>query len=420
MGMRGAGQTERPGGRNALAPAGLLACAMLCTTPVTAAEPVGRSAIDACQYVTGAEDLAARLAAAGYRPITEADADAIFELSTSVALYTIAAGSAGRGDVAGVEAKAREMYASESDLRVKKGALAVRHAAESPKFIGPQGRSYVQVMVSTFPPGVGPAHTCEIALPEGASFAALHDNLPDAGPFQFPEGWIDQRADAGAMQNGGVSLSIRIEPDAFEALYGLPPKVRYQMTVNAAPPGPSGAAADVAAVMDLCFTAPADTPDPVAAFEALGWTPGGNVARAEEALTLASVYQSDRNSDEVTARMAEIYRESRAQGQSRAEAATLLTSPAGQVLAIESRHGHIACTLVAQPGTVFTLPAGPYDRRHDDGHAILRVHDVEPAASSVAGASATTFHVNQSIFDTARPGREDVGAFLTTSALTKN
>ena len=216
-----------------------LAAALFAALPARAhadTEPsAALAAIEACQVAPDTDDLVARLTEVGFRPITEADADAIFELSTSVALFMVAAGQAGDGtDVAEAEDSA-DLFAREYDIRVLKAGLAVRSAEQYPQFVGPGERMYVTVLPSTLPPAIPPRHICEVNLPEDPVFARMHADLPGDAFYELPTDWIAQRSDPEASLEGGISLSLRFEPAAFERLYGRTTTARYQFTVNAGP-----------------------------------------------------------------------------------------------------------------------------------------------------------------------------------------
>lgn len=194
------------------------------------------AAIEACRNAPDIDGLVASLTMAGFRPISESDADAIFELSDAVTLFMIAAGEAGNGTDAAEAAAARDFFEREYDLRERKVGLAVRSAEQAPQFFGPEYRMYVTVMGNSLYPALPPRHICELTLPESPDFAEMHAALTEGGPFMLPADWIEQRTDPDAALEGGISLSLRFNPDAFEGLFGRPTAARYQFTVNAAPP----------------------------------------------------------------------------------------------------------------------------------------------------------------------------------------
>lgn len=226
---------------HALGAAGLfaLAAVMALSLPARAqtetAVAAALAAVDICRDAVDTDDLVARLGAAGFRPITQADADAIFDLSTSFDLFMVAAGEAGLGLDAAETAELSDLFAAESANRERKAGLAVRTSAQYPQFLGPSDASFVTVLASTLPLPIGPRHVCEITVPEAPAFADLHAGLAAGGPYSLPADWIDQRAAPDGAPGGGISLSFRIDPDTFQGLYGQVTPARYQFTVHAAP-----------------------------------------------------------------------------------------------------------------------------------------------------------------------------------------
>ena len=191
--------------------------------------------MEACRDAPDRNALAASLISAGFRPISESDADANFALSDAVALFMIAAGEAGDGTDVEEAAASRDLFEREYDLRDRKIGLAVQNAQMAAQFLGADDRVHVTVLGNTLYPALPPRHICEITLPEHPAFAELHTELPEASVYLLPADWIEQRADPDAPFDGGITLSLRFNADAFEDLFGRPTAARYQFTVNAAP-----------------------------------------------------------------------------------------------------------------------------------------------------------------------------------------
>jgi hypothetical protein len=211
--------------------AGALALGVTAAVPAFA-EPL-TDAVGACQGAASREAAVAALAGAGFAPIAEADAEAIFALYTAPRLHVLASGDALDGLTEAEETTLVDLYRSEFEQRARKARLHVRQASQMPRFLSPDGQVFVVASEGLSPTGTLTA-MCEVWSAADPAFDARIAGLSRATPSGLAPDWSEEFVTA--RPDGGIVRALRLDQQRFQQTFAAPLGAAVHFTILGRPP----------------------------------------------------------------------------------------------------------------------------------------------------------------------------------------
>lgn len=211
--------------------AGALALGVSVATPALA-DPL-TDAVGACQGAANREAAVAALAGAGFAPIAETDAEAIFALYAAPRLHVLASGDASDGLTEAEETALVDLYRSEFEQRARKARLHVRQASQVPRFLSPDGQVFVMASEGLSPTGTLTA-MCEVWAAADPAFDTRIAGLAPATLSGLAPDWTEEFATV--RPDGGIVRALRFDQQRFQQTFAAPLGAAVHFTILGRPP----------------------------------------------------------------------------------------------------------------------------------------------------------------------------------------